>query len=41
VTLSLGDAITLEQAHDTGGAVRRRIRAEVPGVVDAFVEARP
>ena len=41
VTLSLGDAITLEQAHDTGGAVRRRIRTEVPGVVDAFVEARP
>jgi divalent metal cation (Fe/Co/Zn/Cd) transporter len=41
VTLSLGDAVTLEQAHDTGGAVRRRIRTEVPGVVDAFVEARP
>ena len=40
-TLALGDAVTLEHAHDTGGAVRRRIRDEVPGVVDAFVEARP
>ena len=41
ITLALGDAVTLEEAHDTGGAVRRRIRDEVPGVVDAFVEARP
>ena len=41
VTLALGDAVTLAEAHDEGGAVRRRIRDEVPGVVDAFVEARP
>ena len=41
VTLAMGDDVTLEQAHDTGGAVRRRIRDEVPGVADAFVEARP
>ena len=41
VTLGLGDAVSLAEAHDMGGAVRRRIRDEVPGVVDAFVEARP
>jgi divalent metal cation (Fe/Co/Zn/Cd) transporter len=41
VTLSLGDAVTLEEAHGLGGAIRHRIRDEVPGVVDAFVETRP
>ena len=41
VTLSLGDAVTLEEAHGLGGATRHRIRDEVPGVVDAFVETRP
>ena len=41
VTLSLGREVTLADAHHQGGAVRRRIRDEVPGVADAFVEARP
>jgi cation diffusion facilitator family transporter len=40
VTLSLGSA-TLADAHDTGGRVRRRIRDDIPGVVDAFVQSRP
>lgn len=40
VTLALGSA-SLAQAHDTGGRVRRRIRDDVPGVVDAFVQSRP
>jgi len=40
VTLALGTA-TLAEAHDTGGRVRRAIRDGVPGVVDAFVLARP
>jgi cation diffusion facilitator family transporter len=40
VTLSLGPA-TLADAHDTGGRVRRRIRDDIPGVVDAFVQSRP
>ncbi len=41
VTLALGDAVTLGHAHHIGGAVRRRIRDEVPDIVDAFVEMRP
>jgi len=41
VTLALGDDVSLAQAHDLGGAVRRHIRNDVPGVVDAFVEAQP
>ena len=40
VTLSLGSA-TLADAHNTGGRVRRRIRDDVPGVLDAFVQSRP
>lgn len=40
VTLSLG-AATLADAHDTGGRVRRAIRDGVPGITDAFVQARP
>jgi cation diffusion facilitator family transporter len=40
VTLALG-AATLAEAHDTGGRVRRRIRNDIPGVVDAFVQSRP
>ncbi len=40
ITLSLGSA-TLADAHDTGGRVRRRIRDDIPGVVDAFVQSRP
>lgn len=40
VTLALGQA-TLAEAHDVGGRVRRAIRDGVPGVVDAFVQARP
>lgn len=40
VTLALGPA-TLADAHDTGGRVRRRIRDEVPGVLDAFLQSRP
>ncbi len=40
VTLALGQA-TLAEAHDTGAGIRRRIREDVPGVVDAFVHSRP
>lgn len=40
VTLALGSA-TLAEAHDTGGRVRRAVRDQVPGVVDAFVQSRP
>lgn len=41
VMLALGPDLPLAQAHDLGGRVRHRIRDEVPGVVDAFVQFSP
>lgn len=40
VIVALGADVTLAEAHDMSGRVRRRIRDDVPGIADAFVEAR-